>query len=251
MKRWLRSGPLSALLGWAIWAYMALCGRTIRWRILGVDAAKAIFAAGSPVIFAAWHSQILLLPAGWTRQIRHWPGLPGPRAMMISLSADGEPVAAAIRHLGLDAIRGSARNKRKGKDKGGQAALSAALGALRAGGALCVTPDGPRGPAQRAGRGAALMAKRAGAVIIPYALAARPAARLNTWDRFLVPAPFGKGAIVFGDPIDGASATDVEAIGDALQHALDHANDRAEELMSPRTISARPRAAPSGKETAP
>ncbi|MEO0982145.1 MAG: DUF374 domain-containing protein [Pseudomonadota bacterium] len=232
MKRFLRSGPVSAALGGLIWLYMALCARTIRWRVEGRDPAKALWAEGGPIIVTAWHSQILLLPSGWSRHMRRWPGRRAASAMMISLSAEGEPVARAIKHLGLESIRGSAASKRKRKDKGGAAAVAAALATLRRGGAVCVTPDGPRGPAREAAAGPALIARRADATLLPYALACRPAWRLNTWDRFVIPVPFARGAIVFGDSVRATGEIDTETVRAGLQRNLDAANQCAEALCA-------------------
>ncbi len=213
-----------------IWAYMALCGRTIRWRVEGLEAARTSWASHDAIIVAAWHSTILTLPTGWTKFMRKWPGRRAPSAMLISLSDDGEPVARAIQHLGLESIRGSKANKRKRKDKGGGAAIAAATRLLKAGGALCITPDGPRGPRQRAGLGPILIAKRADAAILPYALATSPSWRLKTWDRFQLPLPFARGAIVFGEVITTKETPAPEAMRNLLEVRLNTATSRAETL---------------------
>ncbi|MEL7453729.1 MAG: lysophospholipid acyltransferase family protein [Pseudomonadota bacterium] len=230
MKALLRSEPVAVCLGWLIWAYMALCGRTIRWSIEGIDDARRAWIAHDALIVAAWHSTILTLPTGWTKFMRKWPSRGAPSAMLISLSPDGEPVARAIRHLGLEAIRGSAFHKRKRKDKGGGAALAEASRLLKSGGALCITPDGPRGPRQRSGLGPILIAKRTGAVILPYALATTPSKRLATWDRFQIPFPFAKGAIVFGPVVTLDAAGSAENMRAILEARLNAATSRAEAL---------------------
>jgi lysophospholipid acyltransferase (LPLAT)-like uncharacterized protein len=228
MKVFFRSAPVAALLGAIIWAYMALCGRTIRWRVEGLETARDAWIGHDAIIVAAWHSTILTLPTGWTKFMRKWPGRRAPSAMLISLSDDGEPVARAIQHLGLESIRGSKANKRKGKDKGGGAAIAAATKLLKSGGALCITPDGPRGPRQRAGLGPILIAKRTKAAILPYALATSPSWRLKTWDRFQLPLPFARGAIVFGDVISFVDNPSPETMRLMLEQRLNQATVRAE-----------------------
>lgn len=231
MKSLLRSGPVSAFIGWLIWLYMALVTRTMRWTIEGDVRAKEAWAESNGIIVAGWHSRILLLPSGWTKLMRKWPGRRAPSAMLISLSPDGEPVARAIRHLGLEAIRGSSNHKRKRKNKGGVKAVAEAIRRLKAGGAVCITPDGPRGPMQRAQAGPVLLAQRADAPILPYALAASPAKRLKTWDRFIIPLPFTKGAIVFGEPIETARGDDVDAVRGLLEARLNEITARAEKIV--------------------
>ena len=193
--------------------------------------AKEIWAESNGVIVAAWHSRILLLPSGWTKFMRKWPGRKAPSAMLISLSPDAEPVARAIRHLGLEAIRGSTNHKRKRKDKGGVKAVAEAIRRLKSGGAVCITPDGPRGPMQRAQAGPVLLAQRSGAPILPYALAANPSKRLSTWDRFIIPFPFTRGAIVFGEPIEVHRSDDADTVRALLEARLNDVTARAEKIV--------------------
>ena len=245
MKRIVRSPLIAATLGWLIWAYMALCGRTIRWKVEGLDAARDNWQEHHSVIVAAWHSTILTLPTAWTRYMRRWPGRNAGSAMLISLSPDGEPVAQAIRHLGLLSVRGSSARKSKNRDKGGGAAIAEASRLLKAGGAVCITPDGPRGPRQRAGMGPIVIAKRTKSVILPYALATAPSKRLSTWDRFQIPIPFARGAIVFGEPILPDEEATSESLRLTLENRLNAATYQAEALcgadhVSPADITPRP-----------
>ncbi|MFN4023995.1 MAG: lysophospholipid acyltransferase family protein [Hyphomonas sp.] len=233
MKAFFRSAPVVAALGWLLWAWMTLVGRTVRWTIEGeTEARTRLAAAGDPgLIVACWHETILLMPSGWARAVRRWPERKGRAAMMISLSPDGEPVARAVRHLDIDVVRGSAGNKKKAaKDKGGLRAIAEAAGRLRSGGYICMTPDGPRGPRRTASQGAVTLAQRSGAMVLPYAISTRPALRLNSWDRFIIPLPFTRGAIVFGPLIDCSRETGPDALQAALQHGMDAATRRAEAL---------------------
>lgn len=234
MKAILRSTLMTHILGWLIWSYMAICNRTIRWTILGADDAGQVWSSHKSVIIAAWHSTILLLPSGWNRIIRKWPNQKPRSAMLISLSRDGEPVARAIKHLGLEAVRGSSTHKRKKRDKGGQRALAEALRLLKTGGALCITPDGPRGPAEVAQSGPIIMAQRSGAPIMPYAIISQPERRLKTWDGFRIPLPFTRGAIVFGDAVHADPNLDREHLRQQLENNLNAALQRAEATLKKR-----------------
>ncbi|KCZ94170.1 lysophospholipid acyltransferase family protein [Hyphomonas johnsonii] len=241
MKFLFRSKPVVILIGFLIWSWMALVARTVRWHVEGEGEARQAWQASQGIVVAAWHSRILLLPTGWTRMIRHWPGRTAPVAMLISLSGDGEPVARAIGYLGLSAIRGSAGNKKKaGKDKGGTRAIVAAARLLRDGGGLCITPDGPRGPRETVSLGAILIAQRAGAPILPYALSSRPAKRLSSWDRFIIPFPFTTGAIVFGPVLETPRSADPEMLRAELQRRLDTATRRADKLAGYTVQAANP-----------
>jgi len=233
MKSFLRSGPVQAVLAFLIWSYMALIGRSVRWQIEGLEKVEPLWDAPGGLLFSSWHSRIFLLPVIWTQKLRHRPNNKRQPAILISLSRDGEFVARASEKLGLQVIRGSAGNKKKAdKDKGGAAAIREVSDLLgREDGVVCMTVDGPRGPRQRAAMGAALLAQRKRATIVTYALATAPAKRLNSWDRFVVPLPFTRGAIVIGDIIKAERGEKTESIRARMEAALNSATQRAEELV--------------------
>jgi lysophospholipid acyltransferase (LPLAT)-like uncharacterized protein len=231
MKSLLRHPIVSSVLGSLIWAYMVLCARTIRWTVEGEDRFREAWKADNGLIVAAWHSRIMLLPTIWSRIARKLPSKAHPTAMLISLSRDGEAVAKAIEHLGLDSVRGSSTHKRKRKDKGGLAALAEASKRLRAGSVMCITPDGPRGPAETVQPGPIVLAQRTGAAIVPYALDCAPVKRLNTWDRFMIPVPFARGAMVIGAPIFVDKSQESEASIQQVGYAMEAAYTRAAELI--------------------
>ena len=233
MKSLLRSPLVAAVLGFLIWSWMALVAYTIRWRIVGAEDARAALGGGpSGIVLACWHETILMMPSGWYRSIQGWPERGGHRlAMMVSLSPDGIAVANAVVRLDIDVVRGSASNKKKAaKDKGGVRAIAEASRRLKDGGVICMTPDGPRGPRRIATAGAVTLAQRAGATVVPYAVSSKPAPRLDTWDKFIIPLPFARGAIVFGPPIDCPREARLEDLQQALQTGMDAATRRAEEL---------------------
>jgi X-X-X-Leu-X-X-Gly heptad repeat protein len=108
-------------------------------------------------------------------------------------------------------VRGSSANKDKAqKAKGGSQALRDGLKQLKVG-ALAITPDGPRGPVNIMAEGLPLMAKLSGAPVLFIGLSCNPAIRLNSWDRAVLPLPFGKGAIVWdrADYPEGADMAQV------------------------------------------
>lgn len=231
MKSLFRSKPVVILLGFLIWTWMAMIGHTLRWIVEGEAEAKGAWAKAPGVVVAAWHSRIMLLPSGWLKHIRDWPGRDASAAMLISLSGDGEPVARAIKHLGIRPIRGSAGNKKKaGKDKGGVKAVAEAVRLLKSGGVLCITPDGPRGPREVVSLGAIMIAQRAGSPILPYALAAKPCKRFDSWDRFILPLPFTRGVIVYGEMLQTPRSASPESLRAELQRRMDAVTRRAEAL---------------------
>jgi hypothetical protein len=75
-----------------------------------------------------------------------------------------------------------------------------------------------------------MIAQRAGVPILPYALSVKPATRLSTWDRLIIPWPFTRGAIVFGPPLETRRDLDPVDLQAELQKRLDAATARADML---------------------
>ncbi|MDD5642990.1 MAG: hypothetical protein PHX53_15175, partial [Syntrophales bacterium] len=61
--------------------------------------------------------------------------------------------------------------------------------------------DGSRGPARVAQKGPLYLGRVTGAPLIPLAVAARRKTTFNTWDRFELPLPFSRLAVLVGEPL--------------------------------------------------
>ncbi|WP_295209719.1 lysophospholipid acyltransferase family protein [uncultured Brevundimonas sp.] len=187
----LRNPAIQSALAWTLAKWMQFCFSTIRWTHENQQAAEAVWAQGGGVLCVFWHSRIGLSPSCWPLDRAQ------PAKALISLSADGEFIAKAVARQGFPAVRGSSANKDKAeKAKGGTQALRDGLKQLKVG-ALAITPDGPRGPANVMAEGLPLMAKLSKAPVLFIGMSCNPAIRLDSWDRAVLPLPFGKGAIVW------------------------------------------------------
>ena len=203
----LRNPAVQSALAWTLAKWMQFCFSTIRWTHENQEAAEAVWAQGGGVLCVFWHSRIGLSPACWPLHRAQ------PAKALISLSADGEFIAKAVARQGFPAVRGSSTNKDKAeKAKGGTQALRDGLKQLKLG-ALAITPDGPRGPANVMAEGLPLMAKLSKAPVLFIGLSCSPAIRLKSWDKAVLPLPFGKGAIVWdrADYPEGAEIAEVVA----------------------------------------
>ncbi len=159
---------------------------TTRWQAVNVAAPAAAWAGEKPVIVAFWHNRLAMMPTCWpSRQRFH---------MLISSHPDGKLVAAAIAHFGLQTVAGSTT-------RGGGDAVRSLVRLLRQGESIGVTPDGPRGPRMVAGDGILALARLSGIPILPASISVSHRIVLNTWDRLIVPLPFGRGAMIWGNPI--------------------------------------------------
>ncbi len=126
---------------------------------------------------------------------------------MISLSNDGDIGAGIVQRIGWTPVRGSS-------SKGGLKALKQMIREFRRSRFAGHIVDGPRGPAGTIKPGAISLALAARAAIVPVGFSADRAWFFNSWDRFMLPKPFARIRISFGELIhlNGSEGkTDVEA----------------------------------------
>ena len=177
---------------------MAVLARTLRIQVLDRGGLLDAWARGEQTIVAFWHARGLLMPimAGGRRI-----------CIMNSQHRDGELASRALAYWGIQSVRGSAT-------RGGIAGFRRLVAAYGEGYSLAVVPDGPRGPAERVKAGVVRLARVTGAPVYPVAYGARPGLRLRSWDRMLVPVPFGRAVFVVGEPVQVPGRATRQALED-------------------------------------
>jgi lysophospholipid acyltransferase (LPLAT)-like uncharacterized protein len=241
LKRLLRHPGVQAFLGWVLAGYLRLILRTVRWRHENLDRVEPVLAGESGALALFWHGRVPLClsvaPQWWRKRTR----------AMISPSADGEFLAQALARAGFPAVRtSSAKKGDAAKARAVVAAFRDAVVWVKDGGALVVTPDGPRGPNEVIAEGAVQIARRSGAPAFLMGMAAAPAIRLDTWDKVMIALPFGRGCVVWDGPLyvpAEADAATVTALTAEWSARLAAATRRAEALLASRSRSSRSLAA--------
>lgn len=211
--------------------YLRLVYATLRWTREGQEHAQAVWAESLRLkrgaILAFWHSRVPVAPPTWPQG----PDKPEIR-VLISQSRDGEFIARTVGKLGFPAIRGSSIKKTDtAKNKGGEQAFRDMVKWVRDGGAMAITPDGPRGPVEDMQKGALALARMTGAPVLFVGVAMQPCIRLGTWDRTIIPLPFARAAMVWDDPAVMGRADDPDALVDAWAARLSAVTRRAEALV--------------------
>lgn len=230
MKALLRNAGVQAVLGWVLGTYLRVVLATVRWRHENVEVVEPVLAGESGAIALFWHGRIPLClataPQWWRKRTRAF----------VSPSADGEFIAQALAMAGFPAIRvSSAKKGDSAKARQAVAAIREAVSWVSGGGALVVTPDGPRGPNEVIAPGALQIARRSGQPVFLMGIAANPAAQMkNTWDKVMWAAPFGRGAVVWEGPLTVPPDADEAEIGRLVEDwsaRLSAATRRAEALV--------------------
>ncbi len=236
-KRWtrrlLRNAWLRHVLCWLMQLHIRFVFLTNRWRVEGGDIPRRLCAGGGGLILAFWHGRMMMIP-------RATPRL-APVHMLISAHRDGRIIAGAVSYFDIGYIAGSTR-------RGGSSALRAMLKHLADGAWVGITPDGPRGPAMRASAGIVNIARLAGAPIVPLVFATSRHRILNTWDRFYLALPFGRGLYLWGEPIEVAADLDDEGIERARRLIEARMNALADE--ADRRVAGKPAACPAAARIA-
>ncbi|MEP6547340.1 MAG: lysophospholipid acyltransferase family protein [Gammaproteobacteria bacterium] len=188
-------------------------------RVIGAEHITAALRRAPSFIPVYWHQHTLLC-------VKH---LLGQRSaglklgFLISPSVDGEIGAMMVQKLGAEVIRGSSTHT-------GARALRDYYQALAHDGVSpAITPDGPRGPPWKFKPGAVLLAQMSGRPIIPLSYAASHAWKVK-WDRFVIPWPLSRIAIVVGEPVyvpKGLDAAGLERLQLAMEQRLRTAFEQA------------------------
>jgi lysophospholipid acyltransferase (LPLAT)-like uncharacterized protein len=183
----------------AIWAgalLVRVLGATWRIERVGLAEYDRRLDQGERCIFAFWHAR--LLPLVYTHRRR---GI----AVLVSQHQDGELIARIIERLGFATARGSST---RGGGKGAREMIELAEQSRL----LAITPDGPRGPAERVKPGLVYLASTTGLPVVPVATSSDRAWVFRSWDRFRVPMPFARVVVAYGAPI--AVPPDLDREGD-------------------------------------
>lgn len=197
------------LLGIMAGIYFGLVIRSMRWQRLEGAGFSDYWPRHKPVILVHWHNRLLGFPAkfGW-RYRPHY---------LISSSRDGNIALLSGVINGIHYINGST-------DKGGAKALLGLRRLLKKDQMICITPDGPRGPARMATNAAIILAASSGAPIVPFSWSSSRHHRQKSWDRLMVPTWFSRGVYAFGEPIYIHSPLDEAAANAARLNMEDAIN---------------------------
>ncbi len=197
----------------------SLCA-TVRLKIDRDKECQELIRQHGGAILVTWHGRYMVC-------IDHFRG--HGYHMLVSLSKDGDLQSEFLRATGLKPVRGSTGRR-------GVAATREVVDALKGGGVLAFTPDGPRGPAEIAQPGVAYFAQRSGRPIIPAGISAYPRWQLSTWDKHLIPKPFAQVRWIYGEPIFVGPDDNLDEVAVRVTEAINALQDQAEAIVVPEKL---------------
>ena len=207
------------LLAVAPWLYTALSRllfATCRVRVHGAENLERCEAQAKPFVGVFWHYSVFTAVELIRGRGRGW-------GAMVSASQDGEFIARILARQGVVPVRGS-------RNRGGLSALKGLIGLLRQGCNAAIVADGSRGPARIMQAGAILLAGKSAAPILPMVVAADRYWAFRSWDRTLLPKPFARLDLWYGEPMtvpERPGTEEIERCRLELEHRLNALYARA------------------------
>ncbi len=198
--------PLGLGLVHAVWGWCRVV------RVAGAENIVAALERAPSFIPVYWHQHQVFC----VKQLLELSSAGVKLGFLISPSVDGELGAMIVRRLGAEAIRGSSSYT------GARALRDYYQALVQQGISPSITPDGPRGPPWKFKPGAILLSQMSQRPIIPMAYAASRAWKIK-WDRFVIPLPGARIAIVVGAPVlvgKGLNAEGLERLQAQMEQTL-------------------------------
>lgn len=192
---------MERLLLWLVPRFFSIAIRilykTARIRTIGEERVLQYLSGEKKVIFCLFHGDYLLFfPRFGGRNI----------CIFTTQSRRGEVLAEIMRIFGYHP--GIIPEK-----SGNHSPMDWMAGEIQKGYHAGIVVDGPLGPYHKVKPGAVVLAQRTGNVIIGVGVASCWRMALQKrWDRYTIPLPFTRAAMVFGEPIHVPGDADTQAI---------------------------------------
>lgn len=198
----------------ALWLIATAICATVRIRTEGFEKLEKIVKDGKGGLVLPWHG-VTILPIYYCRNMGFYS--------IVSVSKDGELQNKMLRSRGFKTIRGSS-------GRHGMRALLESIRSIMGGAVMAITPDGTP-PQRKVQAGTVYLAKKSGCPVLPVGVACSPCKRVHSWDRHMIPLPFSKAIIAFGDPLYIDTSEDDNKAAARVEDAINAAEHRAHEIM--------------------
>lgn len=170
-----------------VYFYLKFVYFTSSWYFVFLDGSdRKQFLSKRGRIFAFWHNRLALGPGIFLGHKNIYA--------LISPHSDGKIISSIVKWFGFGVISGSTNRKPI-------PALKTIIKKLKDGSNIVITPDGPRGPIYQINSSINKIAQKYNAELIPVSCATSRYFLLKSWDKLIMPLPFGKITIFIGSPV--------------------------------------------------
>ena len=185
-KKILRTKLAYSVICWIGAKYIKFVSLTNSWSFINKKYIENLWKKNEAFILCFWHGRLLMMPLSWNKEKKI--------NVLISAHSDGQLLSKTVKHFNIETITGSS-------SQGGSEAIRNIIKSLKSGISIGMTPDGPRGPRMKVNSAIIKIASLTGHKIVPLSYSVKKKFFLNSWDKFLVALPFGKGCFIWGKPI--------------------------------------------------
>lgn len=198
-----------------------LISRTLKIHEAGKEIEERLTEQGEAIIYVLWHGRLFFCP--------YYYRIRGPRPAadykaLVSPSADGEVFAGILGLFGYGVARGSSY-------KGARRGLVELKRAVEDGRNAVLIGDGSRGPIYKLQPGSLTLSKLTGRPVLPFTTSFSSYWRLKSWDRMMIPKPFSRAVVIYGEPVRVPADADSAALEKAragLEAAMRSLTERAD-----------------------
>ena len=185
-KKIFRTKLAYSIICWIGAKYIKFVSFNTKWSFINKKYVENLWKKNESFILCFWHGRLLMMPLSWNNKKKI--------NVLISAHSDGQLLSKTVKYFDIKTIIGSS-------SKGGSEAIRNIIKSLKSGISIGMTPDGPRGPRMKINSAIIKIASLTGNKIIPLSYSVKKKIFLNSWDKFLVALPFGKGCFIWGKPI--------------------------------------------------
>lgn len=159
---------------------------TLKVRLINREAEDKLKNRGQNRIYSFWHGRLFYFPYLYRWQSQY--------SILVSPSIDGEIISRILNIFGFSTIRGSSY-------KSGREAFWRLADTIKNEKSVVIIGDGSRGPRYKLQKGIICLAKITGMPVVPMTFSAKNKKTFSTWDSFIIPYPFTRAVVIYGEPL--------------------------------------------------
>ena len=219
-KKLLRSKLMTNMISSLIYYYALLIGKTTKWQTKGIKEFYTDWEKNKSIILIGWHGRAMLYPYFWNKK--------RPLNALVSLHQDGRLIAGFLEKCGLGTIGGSSNGNAVGSARD-------LIESLQKDTAICIIPDGPKGPNMKLSKSPVYFAQKSGKPIYGITCSIKGSKIVHkAWDKMMIPLPFSEGICELIGPYyvpQNASEQEMEEIRQRIETELNQTCFAADKLM--------------------